>query len=306
MQKTLITLGAIGLILIMGFLSWSVFYNKTNDPNTESPKPVAVCTLEAKICPDGSAVGRSGPACEFTACPEVVENNASSTTSATSSQSTTTKPIQSNDVVINQKFTNNGISIIPLEIVEDSRCPLGVFCIQAGTVRLKVNLQSATVKKEVVLTLEKPVLFSNKKITLTGVQPIVRMNESRESRHYIFNFSVTNATDTLVFGTLSGVMTIGPVCPVQKIDNPCFPFAEMFAAQPLLVFSEIQKVLTQMATLTPDRLGKFSIDLPVGNYYIRLAQNHTGPGGVTGLPLSINITEGSTTNINVAIDTGIR
>lgn len=27
------------------------------------------CTQEAKICPDGSAVGRSGPNCEFAACP---------------------------------------------------------------------------------------------------------------------------------------------------------------------------------------------------------------------------------------------
>ena len=29
------------------------------------------CTLEAKICPDGSAVGRSGPNCAFAACPGV-------------------------------------------------------------------------------------------------------------------------------------------------------------------------------------------------------------------------------------------
>lgn len=27
------------------------------------------CTMEAKICPDGSAVGRTGPNCEFAACP---------------------------------------------------------------------------------------------------------------------------------------------------------------------------------------------------------------------------------------------
>lgn len=27
------------------------------------------CTTEARICPDGSAVGRSGPKCEFEACP---------------------------------------------------------------------------------------------------------------------------------------------------------------------------------------------------------------------------------------------
>lgn len=32
------------------------------------PLPVA-CTMEAKICPDGSAVGRSGPKCEFAPCP---------------------------------------------------------------------------------------------------------------------------------------------------------------------------------------------------------------------------------------------
>ncbi len=28
-----------------------------------------LCTAETRICPDGTAVGRSGPHCEFTACP---------------------------------------------------------------------------------------------------------------------------------------------------------------------------------------------------------------------------------------------
>ncbi len=27
------------------------------------------CTMDALLCPDGSYVGRSGPNCEFTACP---------------------------------------------------------------------------------------------------------------------------------------------------------------------------------------------------------------------------------------------
>lgn len=30
-----------------------------------------VCTTDAKVCPDGSSVGRTGPGCEFAACPEV-------------------------------------------------------------------------------------------------------------------------------------------------------------------------------------------------------------------------------------------
>lgn len=33
-----------------------------------NPGPVA-CTQEAKLCPDGSYVGRTGPSCEFAACP---------------------------------------------------------------------------------------------------------------------------------------------------------------------------------------------------------------------------------------------
>jgi len=28
-----------------------------------------LCTLEGKVCPDGSVVGRTGPNCEFAPCP---------------------------------------------------------------------------------------------------------------------------------------------------------------------------------------------------------------------------------------------
>lgn len=30
------------------------------------------CTMDAKVCPDGSSVGRSGPDCEFEPCPDMV------------------------------------------------------------------------------------------------------------------------------------------------------------------------------------------------------------------------------------------
>lgn len=30
---------------------------------------IVACTLDAKICPDGSSVGRVGPNCEFAPCP---------------------------------------------------------------------------------------------------------------------------------------------------------------------------------------------------------------------------------------------
>lgn len=37
----------------------------------EADVPIA-CTMDALICPDGTAIGREGPNCEFPACPEVV------------------------------------------------------------------------------------------------------------------------------------------------------------------------------------------------------------------------------------------
>lgn len=41
------------------------------DINIYTPieKDGVACTMDAKICPDGSAVGRNGPKCEFEKCP---------------------------------------------------------------------------------------------------------------------------------------------------------------------------------------------------------------------------------------------
>lgn len=35
---------------------------------TRQPEQIA-CTADAKLCPDGSYVGRTGPNCEFALCP---------------------------------------------------------------------------------------------------------------------------------------------------------------------------------------------------------------------------------------------
>ncbi len=37
----------------------------------KNPQTPVACTMEAKQCPDGSYVGRTGPNCEFSPCPEI-------------------------------------------------------------------------------------------------------------------------------------------------------------------------------------------------------------------------------------------
>ncbi len=34
-----------------------------------APEVMVACTKEAKVCPDGSSVGRTGPGCQFAPCP---------------------------------------------------------------------------------------------------------------------------------------------------------------------------------------------------------------------------------------------
>jgi len=40
-----------------------------NSQNKHKSNNQTICTMDAKICPDGSSVGRSGPDCEFEPCP---------------------------------------------------------------------------------------------------------------------------------------------------------------------------------------------------------------------------------------------
>jgi len=55
---------------VIGYLVWPKQVVAPGH-NTPIEPGQAACTLEAKQCPDGSYVGRSGPNCEFAACPEV-------------------------------------------------------------------------------------------------------------------------------------------------------------------------------------------------------------------------------------------
>lgn len=103
-------------------------------------------------------------------------------------------------------------------------------------------------------------------------------------------------------GMLEGQMTIGPICPVERIDHPCKPTPEMFAAKKVFVYGSDKATL--VATLTPDSDGKFSMPLPAGSYYADMTRQ--GVGRISGIPASFRIEDGKTTTLNIEVDTGIR
>ncbi|GBE16582.1 hypothetical protein BMS3Abin15_00403 [bacterium BMS3Abin15] len=73
MNKRLPSELALGIIVILAIvIGWLILLNNDKYNRDKAPLPDSrpkECTMEAKICPDGSAVGRTGPNCEFSECP---------------------------------------------------------------------------------------------------------------------------------------------------------------------------------------------------------------------------------------------
>lgn len=67
-MKTLLIV-VIALILVLGgYYAYRIGTAPSNGSQTQA------CTMEARLCPDGSYVGRTGPNCEFAQCPSPTIN----------------------------------------------------------------------------------------------------------------------------------------------------------------------------------------------------------------------------------------
>lgn len=155
-------------LIIVGVGAWATHTQKADS----TPGPLG-CTTEAKICDDGTAVSRSGPRCDFAPCPVVAPLETEST-SAT----------------LNQRIFTHGIHITPLSVVGDSRCPVDVTCIQAGTVRLSAKLESASTTQTQVLTLGTKIGFGAKSVALNAVSPAAHSKTPIAPDDYRFEFLV--------------------------------------------------------------------------------------------------------------------
>lgn len=79
-------------------------------------------------------------------------------------------------------------TIVPVQVVEDSRCPAGVSCIQAGTVRLSVRIDGGN---PLELQLGQPATAAGGNLTLVEVSPGRRKDSKLYSDEYRFGFRFT-------------------------------------------------------------------------------------------------------------------
>jgi hypothetical protein len=145
---------------------------------TPTPTPTntgtVFCTMDAMMCPDGSYVGRVPPSCQFAACPAQTPKPGAKLFRAS----------------IGEKIVADSVAITLLEIVEDSRCPQGVQCIQAGTVRVRGDVAAPNIYVQRTFKLNEPLVIGGTTITLVDVTPLPRSGIRIDSADYRFTFEI--------------------------------------------------------------------------------------------------------------------
>lgn len=88
----------------------------------------------------------------------------------------------------------SGTSIRPLRVTEDSRCPVDVTCIQAGTAKimLRVNNGSSALERE--LELGSSTTVGKDTITFTELTPLPKASIETSSADYRMVFKISNAS----------------------------------------------------------------------------------------------------------------
>ncbi len=267
------------LIITLILIGATLFLIGTNQKSNDGGNVIA-CTMEAKLCSDGSYVSRTGPNCEFAQCPS----------SNAYKQAEFNKPIimNVNDMVV---FPNN--LYLTLKEINDSRCKTGVVCIWQG---------------------ELSALFS---FNINGFMDEVRLgtvnNKMVSSDGYTFSLqSATENSTTIVVSKNSvavsssgvyGYIHLGPTCPVERYppDPNCAdkPFSNA------KVDAVVKSSGVLAGTVKSDTDGNFHIILSPGTFIIKVSAE-SGASLPRCNDEEATVTENNFTILNISCDTGIR
>jgi hypothetical protein len=102
-------------------------------------------------------------------------------------------------------------------------------------------------------------------------------------------------------GTLTGKVSIGPLCPVEPCTVPHDRLVAAYAARPITISTPDGIVVT---TVTADPESGYTVSLKAGTYVISVPK--LGIGGSPELPATVTIRSGETVRLDINIDTGIR
>ena len=104
-------------------------------------------------------------------------------------------------------------------------------------------------------------------------------------------------------GTLAGLVSIGPICPVEQAGVPCPVPPEVYAGVHVVVREEGDGDLAARVGL--DGEGRYAVGLRAGRYQVTL-DHELGIDRGFSPTHAVEIRPGQTTELDFEIDTGIR
>jgi hypothetical protein len=89
---------------------------------------------------------------------------------------------------LDQRVYVDGPYVTPLEVLEDSRCPINARCIWAGRVRLSVKIDLGSRSETREITTEQAIDVADGKLSLAAVEPGQMAGVLAEPNDYRFGF----------------------------------------------------------------------------------------------------------------------
>lgn len=267
--------------------------------NSKSVQLVA-CTIEAKLCPNGSAVGRTGPNCEFAECPSsVLYDNASP------------------DLIQVEAPLVNAVVGKEFSVIGKAR---GAWFFEASFPIVvlgkegEVLIETHATAQSDWMTEDFVPFRADIKIpeSYTGPAKLIlkKDNPSGLAEHdasISFDIAVEAdlpaqagaKKDLKSTGTIKGLVTLSPICPVERMppEPQCAPKPYQTKIE---AFSADGSKLIGSTQTGSD--GSFTIALPFGNYTIQAGGGTIHP---SCSPVAVHL-QTATTSVDISCDTGIR
>lgn len=108
--------------------------------------------------------------------------------------------------------------------------------------------------------------------------------------------SGTSPTTRLTLGVVTGRVTAGPTCPVERVGHPCPP-------RPVVAEVQARAEARVVASARSGADGTYGLELPGGTYSIVAVTKNMLPRCV---PRTVTVTAAHTTTGDITCDTGIR